>query len=157
MITSASIIDEVVRPTGEAQPLLWMAAGAMLAGAIVVVLGVLGSLVGRRLRAMQPPPDEDTAGTAGWELGPLDDPAAWDTAADDQLDVAPDVLYRDVAPDGSHETTAAAAVVDGQTHVEVVETRPTPTRPDPGQAEDDDAYVDEAGMYRSRRRPGRAG
>jgi hypothetical protein len=70
MITS--IIDEIVRPEGQAQPLLWMAAGAMLAGAILIVLAGLGSLIGRCVR----PPlivEDLTADAYGWELGPLPD------------------------------------------------------------------------------------
>jgi hypothetical protein len=65
MITS--VIDEIVRPEGQAQPLLWMAAGALIAGAILIVLAGLGSLIGRCVR----PPlivEDLTADAYGWEL-----------------------------------------------------------------------------------------
>jgi hypothetical protein len=42
-----------------------MAAGAMLAGVVVMLAGVVGAAVSRWWRRGQ---SEDTAGTAGWEL-----------------------------------------------------------------------------------------
>jgi hypothetical protein len=48
-----------------ASPVLWMAVGAMLAGVIVVLAGLVGAVVSRWWRRGQP---QDTAGTAGWDL-----------------------------------------------------------------------------------------
>jgi uncharacterized membrane protein YedE/YeeE len=46
-------------------PVLWMAFGAMLAGVIVALAGLVGAVVSRWWRRGQ---RQDTAGTAGWEL-----------------------------------------------------------------------------------------
>jgi hypothetical protein len=73
---TASVIDEIVRSEGAAQPLLWMAAGAMIAGVLVLALAGLGALAAHVWRSMRPAPDEDTAGTAHWLLAP-DDEAGW--------------------------------------------------------------------------------
>jgi hypothetical protein len=61
-----------VTPDLLASPVLWMAAGAMLAGVVVVLVALAGAVVShlwRRgritTRAAALP---DTAGTAGWEL-----------------------------------------------------------------------------------------
>ena len=48
-----------------ASPVLWMAAGAMLAGVIVVLGALAGAVVSRWWRRGA---DRDTAGTAGWDL-----------------------------------------------------------------------------------------
>jgi hypothetical protein len=48
-----------------ASPVLWMAAGAMLAGAVVALVGLAGAVVSRWWRRGA---GQDTAGTAGWEL-----------------------------------------------------------------------------------------
>jgi hypothetical protein len=54
-----------VSPDLLASPVLWMAAGAMLAGAVVMLAGLVGAVVSRWWRRGQ---QQDTAGTAGWEL-----------------------------------------------------------------------------------------
>jgi hypothetical protein len=48
-----------------ASPALWMAAGAMLAGVVVMLAGLVGAVVSRWWRRGQ---QQDTPGTAGWEL-----------------------------------------------------------------------------------------
>jgi hypothetical protein len=57
-----------VSPDLLASPVLWMAAGAMLAGVIVVAVGLVGAVVSRWWRRGQ---DQPTAGTAGWDLQDL--------------------------------------------------------------------------------------
>jgi nitric oxide reductase large subunit len=57
-----------VSPDLLASPVLWMAAGAMLAGVIVVAVGLVGAVVSRWWRRGA---DRDTAGTAGWDLQDL--------------------------------------------------------------------------------------
>jgi 4-amino-4-deoxy-L-arabinose transferase-like glycosyltransferase len=49
-----------------ASPVLWMAFGAMLAGVIVVLVGLAGAVVSRWWRRGRD--GRDTVGTAGWEL-----------------------------------------------------------------------------------------
>jgi hypothetical protein len=48
-----------------ASPVLWMAAGAMLAGVVVMLAGLAGAVVSRWWRRGRV---QDTAGTAGWDL-----------------------------------------------------------------------------------------
>jgi hypothetical protein len=57
-----------VSPDLLASPVLWMAAGAMLAGVIVVLGALVGAVVARWWRRGQ---RQDTAGTAGWDLQDL--------------------------------------------------------------------------------------
>jgi nitric oxide reductase large subunit len=54
-----------VSPDLLASPVLWMAFGAMLAGVIVVAVGLVGAVVSRWWRRGD---GQDTAGTAGWDL-----------------------------------------------------------------------------------------
>jgi nitric oxide reductase large subunit len=54
-----------VSPDLLASPVLWMAVGAMVAGLLVVLVGLAGAVVSRWWRRGQ---SEDTAGTVGWEL-----------------------------------------------------------------------------------------
>jgi hypothetical protein len=54
-----------VSPDLLTSPVLWMAAGAMLAGVVVMLAGLAGAAVSRWWRRGQ---RQDTAGTAGWDL-----------------------------------------------------------------------------------------
>ncbi len=66
-MSAADVITEISYPDRGLldSPVLWMAAGAMLAGVLVVLVGLVGAAVIRMLRTGR---DEDTAGTAGWDL-----------------------------------------------------------------------------------------
>ncbi|MGH3735858.1 MAG: hypothetical protein ACRDT6_09595 [Micromonosporaceae bacterium] len=66
-MTAAEVITEITYPDRGLldSPVLWMAAGAMLAGVLVGVVALAAAVVGRLFRTGM---DEDTAGTAGWEL-----------------------------------------------------------------------------------------
>jgi hypothetical protein len=69
-VNASDVITDITYPQPDlwSSPILWMAAGAMLAGVLVMLLGLVGALVGRWLRT---PEDAPTAGTAGWELEPI--------------------------------------------------------------------------------------
>ena len=65
-MNATDVITEIsYRDPGLDSPVLWMAAGAGLAGVIVFLVGVAGAVVSRWWRRGQ---EQDTAGTAGWDL-----------------------------------------------------------------------------------------
>jgi hypothetical protein len=66
-VNGSDVISEISYPDADLwdSPVLWMAAGAMLAGVLVILVGVVGAVVARWLRT---PDEEPTAGTAGWDL-----------------------------------------------------------------------------------------